>query len=142
MIRNQPRELRKVYHTKLRQLLILALLIVLVIASSRWVFPILLGADWVEAGEMASCMAILVFGRIAFGSLSALEYQGMQGLNLIWNVGRLIVVTASILIPASLGADAVAIVIVYSIVSASWYLMMAVFNEIGFQRVISSGVST
>ncbi|MDJ0926104.1 MAG: lipopolysaccharide biosynthesis protein [Gammaproteobacteria bacterium] len=142
LVRDDPEKLHRIYREKLKQLALLGLLVAFVVATSPWVFPILLGEEWTGAGRIAALMALLVFGQISFASLSALEYLGMQELNLLWNVGRLFVVVVSILAPAAVGADQLTIVAVYSAASAVWYGTMAVFNEIGFRRVIAARVAS
>jgi O-antigen/teichoic acid export membrane protein len=129
--------LRSRYRRVVRLLCVIGAAVFAALLAAPLYFTLVFGGQWQTAGSMAAWLGVLVFAQMSFGTVSCLEYLDRQGLNLVWNAGRLIVVSAGIVIPHMLGASDVAVVAVYSCASAIWYPVLYLMNEFSLSRAIA-----
>ena len=121
----------------MRLLSVIGAAVFAVLLAAPLCFPVVFGGQWHAAGWMASWLGVMMFSPMSFGTVSCLEYLNRQGLNLVWNAGRLMVVSAGIVVPHMLGASDVVMVAVYSCASAIWYPVLYLMNEFGLSRAIA-----
>jgi O-antigen/teichoic acid export membrane protein len=131
------RLLRKRYRGVMRLLSVIGAAVFAALLAAPLYFPAVFGGQWHAAGWMASWLGVTMFAQMSFGTVSCLEYLNRQGLNLVWNAGRLMIVSASIVIPHMLGGSDVVLVAVYSCASAIWYPVLYLMNEFALSRAIA-----
>ncbi|WP_323100617.1 lipopolysaccharide biosynthesis protein [Intrasporangium sp. YIM S08009] len=99
--------------------------LVAVLALAPWAFSTVLGAQWADAGRYAQVLAIAVASQLVAVPLSqTLIATGRLGLQLAWDATRLVVVTGALLLPATVGWNATATILTYSLASALMYAVM------------------
>jgi O-antigen/teichoic acid export membrane protein len=138
LARHDPEALRRLYRRTVGRLAVMGIPVVSVLLLAPWFFPLLFGDQWADSGWMAFWLTITCMAQIVLGTVSCLEYLNRQRLNLLWNVGRLAIVTAAIYLSISAGLSSISVVAAYSIASACWYPVLYFFNERSLAMAISS----
>lgn len=115
-IRDRRRTLRRIVVTNARTLFWLGLPICAVLAAfGPWLFTVVFGAEWAEAGTYARYLAVGYLAQLAVSPISQtlliLERQGYQ---LAWDVSRLIATVGGPVIAAAAGASATVAIMVLS----------------------------
>ena len=136
LVRTDPVRLRRLYRTTVLRLALVGAVTSLAFVSAIWVFPVLFGDQWRAAGQIAALLGVPIFGQIAFGSVSCLEYQNRQDLNLFWNLGRLLIAAVSIAVPLLLGAEPIVTIAIFCVASFLWQPVMYLANEISHRQAI------
>lgn len=113
-----------IFKSTLKKLILLALPIYITLFFfSEYLFPLIFGNDWIEAGIVAKYLSILVFVRFISSALSptlnAVEKQKLILINnIILLVGNFIVIGISLL----LNFEFISFIILYSLLMAFLYL--------------------
>lgn len=104
-----------------------ALLFILpVIVLIPYVFPIIFGLQWTEAGTLIQAVAFLTIVRFISSPLSYVWIiQGRQRLDFLWQLGLLALGLATMILPPLLdpGISLYATLWVYSLVVGAWYVL-------------------
>lgn len=88
-------------------------------------FGPLFGEEWVEAGGIAQALSIGVAAQMVAVPLSqTLIVFGRYRTQLTWDVGRLVVVAAAVVIPSGLGMRLAEIALTFSLTSAASYAVL------------------
>lgn len=105
------------------------LLAVILLLAGPTVFPLVFGEQWAMSGRYAQALAVALAGQLVAVPLSqtliALERQGMQ---LAWDVLRVLVVVGAIWVPSRLGASALQAVWILAAASAVMYVVSWAMN--------------
>ncbi len=133
-VREEPMRLRSFYRRSLLRFVPIGLAVLLIGLLCPWLFPLVFGAEWALAGQIALWLSVAACSSISLGTISCLEYLGRQGLNLFWNTGRLLAVVVSMLVTYQLTNDGVWMVAVLSVTSAAWYPVLYLLNEFALSR--------
>jgi O-antigen/teichoic acid export membrane protein len=125
-----PVATRRLFRTYTFRLLKLGALPVLLLAIiAPWLFGLVLGARWLEAGEFTRVLAPLFLADFAAYPLSqTLNLLERQGLQLAWDSGRLVGVIGAIVIGNALGWSALATVTVLGLTLAFFYVLLALLG--------------
>lgn len=105
--RNQP--LRTIIRSNAKVLLVIgAPICVVLMVAGPWLFGLVFGPAWVEAGQYARFLAVGFLAQLAVSpvSLTLLILQ-RQGAQLAWDVLRLVITTGAPVLVAVLGGSAV-----------------------------------
>ncbi|HTG48191.1 MAG TPA: lipopolysaccharide biosynthesis protein [Actinomycetota bacterium] len=121
---------RRLFRTYTFRLLKWGALPVLALAVlAPWLFGLVLGARWQEAGEFTRVLTPLFLADFAAYPLSqTLNLLERQGLQFAWDTGRLLGVIASIAIGHALGWSALTTVAVLGVTMAAFYALLAVLG--------------
>ncbi|GIJ33481.1 Membrane protein involved in the export of O-antigen and teichoic acid [Micromonospora sediminimaris] len=85
-------------------------------------FTRVFGAEWSTSGTYVQALAVFTAAQLVGSSLSqTLIVFGRQGLQLAWDVGRLLLVAAAVMITARSGGSALAAVWAFGLSAASAY---------------------
>lgn len=88
-------------------------------------FGPIFGEEWVEAGGIAQALSIGVAAQMVAVPLSqTLIVFGRYRTQLTWDVGRLVVVAAAVVIPSGLGMRLAEIALTFSLTSAASYAVL------------------
>lgn len=94
------------------------------------VVPILLGEQWEQTGTIVSALAVGAWAQFVVAPFSqALNLSGRSRWLLVWDVCRLVTVTAAFLVPGLLDVGIVSAAICYSVVMVALYAAMAVMCD-------------
>jgi O-antigen/teichoic acid export membrane protein len=128
MIRNDPKELKRLFLKTSLLLFAASLLIGSIVLVSPLVFPIIFGDIWIESGFMAQAMVPMFIFSMAIAPLSILEWVGKQSWMLGWNIVRLGLFWLGFWIAHVNGWSATAAIGIYSVITAIMYLILWVLN--------------
>jgi O-antigen/teichoic acid export membrane protein len=128
MIRNDPKELKRLFLKTSLLLFAASLLIGSIVLASPLVFPIIFGKIWVESGFMAQAMVPMFIFSMAIAPLSILEWVGKQSWMLGWNIVRLGLFWLGFWVAHINGWSATAAILTYSVITAVMYLVLWVLN--------------
>lgn len=105
LLRSDPARLRRMFHrTALRLLVIGGIPAITAGLVSPWIFAIVFGEDWRDAGAYAQVLAPYIAARFVVLPISqTLNILNRQDIQLLWDAGRLVVVVVSLLGAARLG---------------------------------------
>lgn len=126
LARDNPRALQLLFARATRHLAVLGGLPILAVAVlGPWVFGIVFGAAWVEAGMYVRIFAIAFALQFVVAPLSStlnvLEHQRLQ---MAWDGGRLIAVVGAIVGSAALGWDARGAMAAYAVAASVAYVVV------------------
>ena len=126
--RSQPRALRRlVIATSIKSVLIGIIPTSVIAIFSPYIFPILFGADWHDAGLFSRATAVMLLANFAVSPVSQIFLLvEKQMFSVIVNLVKLITALTSVLIPIALGATAVGVVWVFSWAMAGYYIAVLV----------------
>jgi len=100
---------------------------VAIVVLAPAVFPVVFGAEWRGAGRFAQILAPAALVQFAVSPVAwMITLHNRQGWLLGWEVSRLSLVVAALLVPAALGAGASVAVGSYSAVLAVTYVVLLV----------------
>lgn len=121
---------RRLFRTYTFRLLKWGTLPVLLLAIlAPWAFAFILGARWLEAGQFTRVLAPLFLADFAAYPLSqTLNLLERQGLQLLWDSGRLVGVIAVIAIGHALGWSALTTVTALGLTLAFFYVLLALLG--------------
>lgn len=108
------------------------LLIVPVIILIPYVFPIILGTQWTEAGALIQAVAFLTIVRFISSPLSYIWIiQGQQRLDFIWQLGLLVLSSGTLIIPPMLltQISLYETLLCYSIMVGLWYMLAIIVSH-------------
>lgn len=89
-----------------RLAIIAAVSAVALVTLAPSLFPAVFGRSWTMSGSMAQALAVGLAAQLVAAPLSqTLIVFERQGLQLSWDLGRLILVSAAVLVPAAAGLD-------------------------------------
>lgn len=93
------------------------------LVAARPLFPLVFGDAWRQSGVMAQALAVSLALQLVATPLSqTLVVYERTGMQLAWDVGRLGLVTLSMVVVALAGGDAIACVWAFSVASAAAYV--------------------
>jgi O-antigen/teichoic acid export membrane protein len=137
MIRNDPKELKRLFLKTSLLLFAASLLIGSIVLVSPLVFPIIFGDIWIESGFMAQAMVPMFIFSMAIAPLSILEWVGKQSWMLGWNIVRLGLFWLGFWIAHVNGWSATAAIGIYSVITAIMYLILWVLNFYSISLLIN-----
>lgn len=126
--KNNPEKIYKLSVSIIKKLFWIGLIPVgLLIAFGPWVFKLVFGPEWFDAGVYARILSILILFRFIsspiMNSLNVLEKQGIQ----LWlNTLRVILVFVIFYLANKVGFSPVKAMIVYSVSIAAFYLYVII----------------
>lgn len=98
-----------------------------VIVTGPAVFGAVFGPEWATAGTYAQILAPAFAVQVAVSPVSqVLSMLGRQSTQLVWDVARLVVTTASVLVPSALGAPMPAVLGALCVAMTASYGVMLV----------------
>jgi O-antigen/teichoic acid export membrane protein len=128
MIRNDPKELKRLFLKTSLLLFAASFLIGSIVLASPLVFPIIFGKIWIESGFMAQAMVPMFVFSMAIAPLSILEWVGKQSWMLGWNIIRLGLFWLGFWVAHVNGWSATTAILTYSVITALMYLVLWVLN--------------
>jgi O-antigen/teichoic acid export membrane protein len=128
MIRNDPKELKRMFLRTSLLLFSVSLLIGIAILGSPWILPIVFGKIWTESGFMAQAMVPMFVFSMAISPLSILEWVGKQKWMLGWNIARLSIFWGGFVVANLNHWSATMAVLTYSITTAVMYIILWLLN--------------
>lgn len=136
LARRDPKSLRKfLLRAVLRLFAIGSILIILISLGAPLLFSLLFGEGWREAGVYMQLLSIMFIIQFSISPLSStLVVLEQQGLWLIWNVGRLILGTGSLLVASQINLAPVEAIGVYSLGTSISYVALFMMSFLAIQR--------
>lgn len=126
MLRKEIRGVGQLYNKilkKLSQFIIGPSVLILVLG--KWMFPIIFGKHWVEAGEFIQLLTICFALQFISSPLSQiLNLLILQRVQLIWDLLRLLLTCITLIIPPLLGLSVKVAIIWFSIGMSISYLVL------------------
>lgn len=107
------------------------LFILPVILIVPYIFPIIFGPQWTEAGNLIQAVAVLTIARFISSPLSYVWIiRGRQRLNFAWQIGNLAIGLATLILPPFLDHEITlySTLWIYSISVGCWYLVAIVIS--------------
>jgi O-antigen/teichoic acid export membrane protein len=126
-VNNDPAMLRRrFYQVVPLQFLFATCWIVLANAVAGWAFPLLFGAEWAAAIPYLHAMSLAYLGLAVLHPVSTtLQMMEHQATAAVWQISRVILVVAGVMLPWHFGASAVTALWISSVMQAS--CIVAVF---------------
>lgn len=135
-VRTDPDNAVALFRRTSRRLLVIAVPVgVGMVLIGPWAFSLVFGGEWLQSGVYAQALAIgLAAQLVAVPVSSTLTVYERQTLQLSWDAGRLVLVTAAVAAAAAWGASALTTMWVLGVglaltYVASWLLSRAVVNS-------------
>jgi O-antigen/teichoic acid export membrane protein len=122
LIRNDPRELKRLFVRTSLLLFVVSLLIGMIMLTSPFFFPIIFGKGWIESGFMAQAMVPMFILSMAISPVSILEWVGKQKWKLAWSIVRLGLFTAGFWVAHLNNWSATTAILIHSVIAAMMYL--------------------
>lgn len=107
------------------------LIIVPLVFVVPYLFPIILGPQWVQSGYLVQAVAFLVVLKFISGPLSYIWIiSGNQRADFIWQIGLLVITFFSLSVEKSvlLNADLYSVLLNYSLAAGAWYAVCIVIS--------------
>lgn len=126
LVRDDPASLHALVLKLLRRLALLSLIPVILLGlASAPLFGIVFGPNWVEAGRYVQALCIMIGFQFVASPLSqTLAIMERQSLQSLWDITRVVLVCASVLIPARYGAAPFATVLLYGLAMTVCYALL------------------
>lgn len=139
LAREDPRALERQFVRATGQLVVLGAVPIGVLAFvGPWLFGLVFGAEWTEAGVYVRIFAIAFALQFVVAPLSStlnvLEHQRWQ---VAWDFGRLVAVVGSLLACARAGLDARTALAVYAVVASVAYVVLHGLGWIAIRRRVA-----
>lgn len=106
-------------------------LILPIIIMVPYIFPIVFGSQWGEAGVLVQAVAFLTVVRFISSPLSYVWIvKGQQKLDFFWQIGLLVIGLLSLMLPPYFSPEAslYATLWIYSLTVGAWYLLAIVIS--------------
>ena len=137
LLREHPGDLKSLVNRTLRKLLLFGLGPVILLALlGPWGFPLIFGQSWAQAGlfiRILSPMYLLQFMTVPLSTtLLLMEKQGMQ---LVWDLSRMLAVLGALFIPVFLGWGPAMAVGLYGLSMGVLYLLLIVLIRRATQQL-------
>jgi O-antigen/teichoic acid export membrane protein len=136
-VNNNPAMLRRrFYQVVPLQFMFAASWILLANAVAGWAFPLLFGAEWGAAIPYLRAISLAYMGLAVLHPVSTtlqmLEYQVSAA---VWQIGRLLLVVAGVLLPWHAGASAVTALWISSIMQAGCIVVVFAVMVVAIERI-------
>jgi O-antigen/teichoic acid export membrane protein len=120
---------RLLRYTVVRLLLVGALPTVLLLVAGPWLFGLVFGPDWTEAGEYARILAFAYLAQFAVNPVSGvLALLERQELSLAWSAARLVLTAGGPAVCGLLGAPVLYAIVALSVGHVVSYVLMYAFS--------------
>jgi len=131
-----PRRLQQLYFKTARRLFMIGILPIAGLGVfAPWLFSVVFGEAWLEAGKYVQLLAVMFLVQFVVTPLSqTLNVLERQDWQLAWDAGRLIVVVGSLQLSASLALSARAALFFYGAVMLFSYCCLFLLNTIALRR--------
>ena len=108
-----PKRLRRLYYKTVSRLVLLAIVPAGTLAAAGpWLFSLVFGAEWSEAGFYARILALMFVAQFSVTPISSmLSLLERQGLQFAWETLRLLGVVLAIWLPAQYGLSATSAIV-------------------------------
>jgi O-antigen/teichoic acid export membrane protein len=136
-VNNDPAMLRRrFYQVVPLQFLFAGCWILLANAVAGWAFPLLFGAEWAAATPYLRALSLAYLGLAVLHPVSTtLQMMEHQILAAAWQICRLVLVVAAVMLPWHAGASAVSALWISSIVQAGCVLVMFGLMVMSIERI-------
>jgi O-antigen/teichoic acid export membrane protein len=136
MVREGSRELRSLYVKTIKHLSMIAIpLIGIPALCAPFIFPILFGEVWREAGWYCWPLALMVIGSFVIGSTSMLTIYGYNHWTLAWDIVRLIAIVCGFYLSQFFGVSILVTLTVYSLIMLIMYIILSLLNVGAINRL-------
>ena len=139
LLRDNPEELRQFFFKTTRRLLAIGILpIGLIAIGGPWLFNLVFGKAWLEAGKYVQILALMFLCQFVVVPISqTLNVLERQDLQLAWDVGRLLLVIGSLQVSTILELPARTALILYSIAMLFSYCCLFLLTSISLNQQVS-----
>lgn len=118
-------KLLELFNKVVSQLAALAVPVALAAFAAPWLFEPLFGEKWKEAGYVAAALGVMFALQVVVVPISqTLQITGRQGSQLIWDIGRLILVVLVFYVSDRLSLKFLSAICVYSVCMVVSYLFL------------------
>jgi len=120
---------RLLHHTAVRLLIIGALPTAILVLAGPWMFGLVFGPTWTEAGDYARILAFAYLAQFVVNPISGvLQLLERQGQSLAWAAMRLVLTASGPAVCGAMGAPVVVAIAALSIGHVVSYLLMYVLS--------------
>jgi O-antigen/teichoic acid export membrane protein len=141
MIREGSQELRSFYVRTLKHLSMIAVpLIGIPALCAPFVFPIIFGEVWAEAGWYCWPLALMVIAGFVVSPTSFLHIYGRNQWQLIWDIIRVVGVFVGFYVSLFLGFSVLTTLLTYSLIMFLMYILNAILVIKAISSVIKSPI--
>ncbi|NES18710.1 MAG: oligosaccharide flippase family protein [Symploca sp. SIO3E6] len=139
LLQDNPEELRPFFFKTTRRLLAIGILPIGIIAmGGPWLFNLVFGKAWLEAGKYVQILALMFLVQFVVVPLSqTLNVLERQDLQLAWDASRLLLVIGSLQISTILELPARTALILYSIAMLFSYCCLFLLTSISLNQQVS-----
>jgi len=122
LIRDAPNKLRSLYHSVIRQVALVVIpLITLIAVVAPLFFPILFGESWAKAGIYCTILSGMLVLQVIFSPVSILHYCGFNSWVFAFDISRTMVIFCIFISSSILQLSALISIMLYSIAMALMY---------------------
>jgi O-antigen/teichoic acid export membrane protein len=122
MIRENSREIKKIYISTTKRLFFLGIPLILIpCLLAPFFFPLIFGEQWADAGIYCLPLAILALANFVVSPISMLSLYGFNYWQLIWDISRLLLVFFGFYVIQVLLLPVIIALFIYSSVMALMY---------------------
>lgn len=102
-----------------------------VVVVVPYLFPLIFGAQWTEAGAMIQAVTFLIVVRFISSPLSYIwVIRGRQRLNFMWQIGLLVLGVGALVLPSFINSELglYSTLWIYSLAIGCWYIVATVIS--------------
>ena len=138
--RDSPEILRSLYIDTTKKLALIGIPLLGIIALiAPWIFPIVFGSAWEEAGMFCLPLALVAVSQFIVTPTSKLAVYGFNHWELYFNFARIIMVFGGFYIAGILGFEPVITLTIYGTIMMIMYLVLYLLNLRAIKHVMSRG---
>lgn len=140
LIHEAPARIRSLYHSVIKQVAIVIIPIMVIIAiTAPLVFPILFGGSWEKAGYFCTILSGMLIFQVIFSPVSILHYCGFNSWVFIFDFSRTMVIFCIFIFGSMLQLPVIITLLFYSVAMALMYGLNYIMNIRAITRLEISG---
>ena len=128
LIRENPKELKRLFSRTTALLFLISSLFSLGLLLSPWIFPIVFGNSWKEAGNMTLYMIPMFVASITISPVNILAWVEKQNWMITWNVVRLALLSLGFWLANISNLSSTIAVAIWSLITAIMYILLLILN--------------
>ncbi|MBB6453293.1 O-antigen/teichoic acid export membrane protein [Salirhabdus euzebyi] len=138
--REHPKRYQSLFYRTAKNLFLVGLIpTIVIIISGPWLFQLVFGDQWMEAGKYVQLLALMYLAQLTMSPLSStLDVLQKQDWELVWDIVRVIFVVSGLLLASFLNLPPIYAVLFYAIVMLVAYVVLFFLCTIAIKQFIKN----
>lgn len=124
LLRSEPKKIRRLYQTAVFKIATMAIpIIVIIIILAPFIFPVIFGEIWKEAGFFCVALSIMLIFQVCISTVSILHYCGLNSWVLGFDIARTCVIIGVFLFSNIMHFSSLFTIFLYSALMGIMYIL-------------------